>query len=1177
MPDRPDLPEVFISYAREDVGYKSELVRWLWEHGIAVWSDERIERGVRFPPQLIERIEQAAAFIPIMSPASERSEWVERELDVAIRKPVRIYPLLLKGEPFTTIVSDFQYDDVSGGRVPPPIWFSQLAEAVGRNVPGSRTPPSGRETAIGRADEVQELRRMLIDRVQGPVVVKGFPGMGKSMLVRLALRTMPHEHLIGWYDAAGYGLEASTESAVDLATRAANEGVESIVVIDNVTAPAGEVNRILDRLDWVIRSGTRLIVTMRASAGEVHCRRLVREVVLLDLPRGAAMRLLHRLGVTDDDACAELFELAGGNPWLLTMSAEARARGRSEEDIPEIVAADIEHRLEREASLLPEETRLCLEAVGMAHMPMSFDTADELLQRPGLIDAVSSRLLRLVAEGWIEQDAGSVTARPVIAMTISRMVVARLRRELPDDAGGLGPVRLFTATAPDHVQDLQRRHHLRPLVELLHWTGRPAREYLEEALAANEPGPFAVGNLINLAITGGESLERIDLTDQRISDVDLRAVDLRNASLRQAELVRVRLRLHLEGVISIACSPSGDQIAVGAADGRIHLVFGSDGSLQASLHAHDDVVNQLAFNSSGGLLASCSDDGACHVWDVGDRAIIRTFRVQRGLTATALSTSGDLVAGGGHDRVAWIWNRRSGRTEWHFDVDAQVTRVAFSTSDRMLAVGTRSGSVYLWDIVDDRELLRTTGLGASISTLAFDPADRYLWASSADGRGTQRWVIDSTIHKDPPPHALARTGVRLSDRTTFAMTVLGQSTIEVRESASGTFLAGTRPDDLRFQSVDLNEATGLLVAGGDSQAVRCWNATTGRELWTIRGHSNWVKSAHLLSDGKTIVCCADDRKLHLWNWTQDRHLASLPAGDGHIRGIATHPTSARRVFTAIDDRSVVEWDIPERRVLRRFEPHDAPAWAVCPSPDGRLLVTGSLSGRATLWVADSATHLATLQAHDGAIRSICFDPQARWFATAGDDGLVTLWSLDRATDREPRRLRSLHGHQDSVWAVDAARGWHRSLLVSAGMDRTVRLWGADSGRELAVLEGHNGPVWAAVFAGGCRNVLTGGSDGTVRKWLIPRRVGLGLRYRGELEASTTAHHDDWVRSIDAYQGGRLVVTGGHDGKVVVRDDSLRPLRELPVLRPYEGLDISGVTGLGAVEIRALVELGAWSR
>jgi WD40 repeat protein len=55
-------------------------------------------------------------------------------------------------------------------------------------------------------------------------------------------------------------------------------------------------------------------------------------------------------------------------------------------------------------------------------------------------------------------------------------------------------------------------------------------------------------------------------------------------------------------------------------------------------------------------------------------------------------------------------------------------------------------------------------------------------------------------------------------------------------------------------------------------------------------------------------------------------------------------------------------------------------------------------------------------------------------------------------------------------------------IVSAGHDRTVRIWDFDSGQELLTLSGHSHPVMEVSLSADGRCLTSIGSDGTVMIW-----------------------------------------------------------------------------------------------
>lgn len=101
-------PRIFLSYAHEDKPVAYKLVDALRHQGADVWVDEE---QLAVGDSLIARIEAAIRgsdlFLVLVSPASERSGWLNRELGLALKteNKTRVVPIVLPG---AVVPSDLQ-------------------------------------------------------------------------------------------------------------------------------------------------------------------------------------------------------------------------------------------------------------------------------------------------------------------------------------------------------------------------------------------------------------------------------------------------------------------------------------------------------------------------------------------------------------------------------------------------------------------------------------------------------------------------------------------------------------------------------------------------------------------------------------------------------------------------------------------------------------------------------------------------------------------------------------------------------------------------------------------------------------------------------------------------------------------------------------------------------------
>jgi WD40 repeat protein len=143
------------------------------------------------------------------------------------------------------------------------------------------------------------------------------------------------------------------------------------------------------------------------------------------------------------------------------------------------------------------------------------------------------------------------------------------------------------------------------------------------------------------------------------------------------------------------------------------------------------------------------------------------------------------------------------------------------------------------------------------------------------------------------------------------------------------------------------------------------------------------------------------------------------------------------------------------------------------------------------------------------------------------------------------------------------------LLASGSEDHTVRLWDLrHTGQCLKTLAGHTTWVRSVAFSPDGGLLASGSFDQTVRLWDV--HTGQCLK--------TLSGHTDWVWSVAYSPDGRLLASGSADKTIklweVQTGDCLKTLQPE---RPYERMNITGVSGLTKAQIVALKALGAIER
>jgi WD40 repeat protein len=168
--------------------------------------------------------------------------------------------------------------------------------------------------------------------------------------------------------------------------------------------------------------------------------------------------------------------------------------------------------------------------------------------------------------------------------------------------------------------------------------------------------------------------------------------------------------------------------------------------------------------------------------------------------------------------------------------------------------------------------------------------------------------------------------------------------------------------------------------------------------------------------------------------------------------------------------------------------------------------------------------------HKGTVYSVAISRDEKQLVSCGKDGTVRLWELETG-----KEIKQHKDHTEIAWCVAYSPDGQFVLSggggtydmaadkFNAGKDNDLRLWAADSLREIRRFTGHRGAVMAVAFAPDGKTAVSSGQDSTVRFWDIASGKEIKQLGKGKIMAKSLCFSPD---------GQYLLVGGGSRSDVL---------------------------------------------
>lgn len=250
-----------------------------------------------------------------------------------------------------------------------------------------------------------------------------------------------------------------------------------------------------------------------------------------------------------------------------------------------------------------------------------------------------------------------------------------------------------------------------------------------------------------------------------------------------------------------------------------------------------------------------------------------------------------------------------------------------------------------------------------------------------------------------------------------------------------------------------------VATGSYDGTVKIWAAATGALIHTLEGPAKEVEWVIWHPKGHAILAGSTDTMAWMW-WAPTGKLMQIFAG--HAQGVTCGcwALAGKLICTASEDRSVIVWNpragTPQQHIKAL---HESNIIAICSHPDAPIIVTGSEDAEAKVVHVENGKILATLSGHSESVECVRFNEAPAGslllLGTASMDGKLQIW------DGKTFEFRcAIMDHVERGGITDFKWLPHpsSSLLCTASVDRTSRLFNALSGQCLHVLCGHKDTV-----------------------------------------------------------------------------------------------------------------------
>ena len=415
----------------------------------------------------------------------------------------------------------------------------------------------------------------------------------------------------------------------------------------------------------------------------------------------------------------------------------------------------------------------------------------------------------------------------------------------------------------------------------------------------------------------------------------------------------------------------------------------------------------------------------------------------------------------------------------------KVTSIALSPDGHIIASASFDGTIRLWDSERGQTVKELPIKKMPLFAVSFSPDGQYIAFSYAvdEDCSVYIWNLNQNCH---------------------------QCVLKGHESVT--------------RSISFSHDGSSLVTASNDGTVRIWDISKGKCKKVMRDDGKFMLSATYSPDDSYIAAASYDKYVRIWSAVSGKLIHKLEGHTDIVTNVSFSPDGGM-LASGSEDNTVCIWDTNTWECKRVLKGHNRFVTSTVFSPDSLFLVSGSLDGTLRFWETEEGQCVCVLKGHTDRVNNVLFHQGGQLVISSSDDATIRIWvlfgdepesvSLHDAscfksspensdgtliagvdgyneicvTEKDSRSiLRKGYGHIDDVCCVVFSPD--DKYIASASLDKTVRIWDANTLECIHVLKGHTSAVMDVSFSPDGKHVVSTSPDNTIRVWDVSTGICL---------------------------------------------------------------------------------------